>query len=248
LARFYNGRPGGELLMAKKFAEGRRAWGICARSGAKALLSQLIPDGRFPNLRVLPEWWEPRHPLEFLPKVEDPIALRLPSPEVIFGPTAPVLSVVLAGGQATLTWSPAESDITEIRSYTIFRGVDGATPMQLIVCAVQRDFLGGIIGVQHCTTTPTVPNDNTGPVVDKPGPEDAPITYVDTGLSIGHTYCYYVSAQPLGNNQSVGQGPASAPSNTVCVSVVPTFFRLLETGSYRLLEDGVSRRLLEAAP
>jgi hypothetical protein len=232
--------------LANKYAVGRRAWGICARSGAKALLKDLIPDGRYPNLRVLPDWFEPKPPQEFLPKVEDPIALYWPSPEVIAAPTAPVLTVTAGNLTANLTWTPAETDITEIVSYTIWRGVDGATPTSLIVCAVQRDFLGGIIGVANCTTIPTVPNDNTGPVVDKPGPEDAPISYVDSTLTVGHVYCYAVSAQPLGNNQSVGQGPPSPQSNTVCITA-QSFLRLLESGGYRLLENG-GRRELESGP
>src|SRR5205823_7636848 len=47
--------------------------------------------------------------------------------------------------------------------------------------------------------------------------EDSPVTYLDTTVVSGHTYCYYVIANPLGNNQSTAQGPPSAPSNTACV-------------------------------
>lgn len=234
--------------MAVKYAKGSRAWGICARSGAKALLSQLVFDGRFPNMRVLPEWWEGRHPQEFLPKLDDPIALYRPSPEVIRGPTAPVLVVTLVTGVPQLVWSPSETDITEIASYTIYRGVDGTAPSQFLACRVLRDFLGGIIGVQHCTTTPSVPDDDTGDVVDKVAIEDAPITYLDTATDpTNHIYCYYVNAQVMGNNQAVGQGPPSTASNTVCVGMVKTeAFRLLESGGRRLLEDEVSARLLES--
>lgn len=234
--------------MAKKYAEGRRAWGICARSGRKMLLRNMTFDGRYPNLRVDPAWWEGRHPLEFLAKVDDPIALYRPSPEVIFGPTAPVLTVVSSAGTAAVLWTPSQTDITEIRSYTIFRGQDGAPPTQLLVCNVLRDFLGGIIGVQNCTTTPSIPSDDdTGQVIDKVTVEDAPILYVDSAVTSGHTYCYYVTAQPMGNNQSVAQGPPSPASNTACVTVV-SFFRLLEDGSRRLLEDGIGRRILEVSP
>lgn len=232
--------------MATKYAKGRRAWGICARSGAKALLSELVFDGRFPNMRVLKDWWEDRHPQEFLPKLEDPIALYRPSPEVIAAPTAPILSIVAGNLSAILTWTPAESDITEISSYTIFRGVGGATPTQLIVCKVLRDFLGGIIGVQNCVTVPTVPNDDTGSVIDKPGPEDSPVTYVDNTLTVNLSYCYYVRGFPLGNNQAVGQGPPSLASNTVCLTAV-SFLRVLESGGYRLLESS-GRRELENGP
>lgn len=215
--------------MAQKYAKGSRAWGICGRSGRKMLLRDMVFDGRYPNMRVDPAWYEDKHPQEFMPKVEDPTALYRPSPEVIAAPTAPVLTASLQGGTtAQLTWTPAESGITEIASYSIFRGLDGALPTLLITCAVLRDFLGGIVSVQHCTTTPSIPVDDTsdqprpgdssGSVFDKLTNEDAPVTYLDAGLTSGHTYCYYIVATPMGNNQSAGQGPPSPPSNTACVT------------------------------
>lgn len=208
--------------MAQKYAKGSRAWGICGRSGKKTLLREMVFDGRFPNLRVDPDWWEDKHPQEFLPKVEDPTALYRPSPEVIAGPTTPVNTASQVSGTVTVTWTPADSGITEIASYSVYKGIDGAVPTLLITCNVRRDFLGGIIGVQNCTTVPSIPRDDTssGSVYDKPTNEDAPVTYLDTAVSLGHTYCYYVVANPMGNNQSVAQGPPSAPSNTSCVTMV----------------------------
>jgi hypothetical protein len=195
------------------------------------LLKEMIFDGRYPNLRVDPQWFEDRHPLEFLAKVEDPIALYRPSPEVIRAPTAPVLTVTLVLGTAHLTWSPSETDITEIRSYSIYRGIDGATPTLLLVCEVERDFLGGITGVESCTTTPSIALDDTGRVIDKVTVEDAPISYVDSAVTVGHTYCYYVTAQVLGNNQSVAQGPPSAASNTACVTIAAAAVQLYSAWS-----------------
>lgn len=231
--------------MAQKYAKGTKAWGICGRSGKKMLLEDMVFDGRFPNLRVDPDWYEDKHPQEFLPKVEDPTALYRPSPEVIDGPSSPVLQVSAQGNGATLTWTPSQTDISEIASYSIYRGTDGATPTLLVTCNVLRDFLGGIIGVQNCTTTPSIPHDDTssGSVYDKVTVEDAPVTYVDTNLQNGSTYCYYVVGTPMGNNQSVAQGPPSAPSNTSCIQVGSV--RLLESGGFRLLEDGTSKRSLE---
>lgn len=235
--------------MAQKYAKGSRAWGICGRSGKKMLLREMRFDGRYPNMRVDPEWYEDKHPQEFMPKVEDPVALYRPSVEVIAAPTAPVLVATLVGATANLTWTPAETNITEIAKYSINRSVDGGPLIPLIVCAVLRDFLGGIIGVQNCTTTPSIPHDDTssGSVYDKVTVEDAPITYIDSTVLPGHTYCYNVLATPMGNNQSVAQGPPSPTSNTACVTTA-SFFRLLENGSRRLLENGTDRRLLEAAP
>lgn len=216
--------------MAQKYAKGSHAWGICGRSGQKMLLKNMVFDGRFPNMRVHPDWWEDKHPQEYMPKVEDPTALYRPSPEVIAAPTAPVLTASQQGIDIGITWTPSETDITEIASYSIFRGIDGAAPTLFLTCNVLRDFLGGITGVQHCTTTPSIPVDDTsdqpqhgdssGSVFDKVTVEDAPVTYLDTAVIVGHTYCYYIVGNPMGNNQSVAQGPPSAPSNTACV----TFF------------------------
>lgn len=80
--------------MAQKYARGTRAWGICGRGGHKLLLKDMVFDERYPNLRVDPDWFEGKHPQELLPKVEDPIALYRPAPEVIDAPTAPVLTAV----------------------------------------------------------------------------------------------------------------------------------------------------------
>lgn len=123
-------------------------------------------------------------------------------------------------GTATLTWSPAETDITEIATYQIFRNEDAGEYALLIECAVLRDMFGGIIGVQHCTTTASR-DDDTGQVVDK-FIEDAPVTYVDDTVQQGHAYCYYVLATPMGNNLYTGSGPPSAPSNVLCVTVLAT--------------------------
>lgn len=78
--------------MAKQYARGARAWCICGRSGKKILLKDSVFDGRYPNMRVDPAYYEARHPQETLPRVEDPIALYRPSPEVIAAPTAPVIT------------------------------------------------------------------------------------------------------------------------------------------------------------
>jgi hypothetical protein len=65
-----------------RYAKGTRAWGICQRSGARYLLSDLIEDGRIPGLLVHPSWYEPFQQQERPIDVSDPQALRDPSPEV----------------------------------------------------------------------------------------------------------------------------------------------------------------------
>lgn len=64
-----------------RYAAGKRAIGECARSGGKMLLKDMVGDGYYPGLRVDPAWHEPKHPLERLPRVDDPVSLRHPAPE-----------------------------------------------------------------------------------------------------------------------------------------------------------------------
>lgn len=43
---------------------GRGQLAECQRSGIKCFASELVRDGRNPQLRVLPEWADPPHPQE----------------------------------------------------------------------------------------------------------------------------------------------------------------------------------------
>lgn len=115
----------------------------------------------------------------------------------------------------TLTWTPSETDITEVASYTIMRNVNAGPYTLLAFCPISRDMFGRITAIANCTTT-IVPSS-----ADKQPFDDAPVTYVDGGLAEGSTYCYYVFATPMGNRQSTGQGPPSPPSNVMCVAVTP---------------------------
>ena len=76
----------------KRYAEGKFAVGECARSGRKMLLKDMMADGYYPSLIVDPAWYEPRHPQESLPEIQDPVSLWRPAPEREAGATAPVLS------------------------------------------------------------------------------------------------------------------------------------------------------------
>ncbi len=54
--------------------------GQCARSGRWMMLKDMVRDGRYPNLMVDPDWYEGVHPQERLIPMDDPVALRRPSP------------------------------------------------------------------------------------------------------------------------------------------------------------------------
>ena len=64
-----------------RYAKGRRAVGICARSGRKMLLSQMVPDGQYPGLLVDPDWRDIKNEQERPIDVSDAIALRRPAPD-----------------------------------------------------------------------------------------------------------------------------------------------------------------------
>lgn len=198
------------------FAKGTRAWGICARSGRKMLLRDMVWDGQYPNLKVDPAWYDPKHPQEMLPAIEDPIALANPSPETIAPPSAPVVTLVVASPtEIQVTWTPAESGITDMEEYQITRSVNGAAYAPLETCVLVKDFLDGIIGITHATFPlyPEAPNDPSVSI-----PPDQPATYRDLTVAFGSTYCYIVEAIPQGNNQYVAQGPP-ATSLPVCIQV-----------------------------
>lgn len=67
--------------MSRRYASGKNAVGICARSGRKMLLKDMVSDGQYPNMLVDPDWFEGRHPQELLPKVSDPVGLYRPAPD-----------------------------------------------------------------------------------------------------------------------------------------------------------------------
>ena len=62
-----------------RYARGDKAWGICERCSDRRLLKDLIYDGQFPDLKVCPDCWDPKHPQEYLPSVTDPSVLYDPT-------------------------------------------------------------------------------------------------------------------------------------------------------------------------
>jgi hypothetical protein len=69
------------MALGAAYAKGKWALGECRRSGRKMLLRNMVADGYYPNLIVDPEWYEPKHPQESLPKVRDPVSLFRPAPD-----------------------------------------------------------------------------------------------------------------------------------------------------------------------
>lgn len=159
--------------MAKKYANGRAAWGECGRSGRKMLLNDMVFDGQYPNMRVDPAWYEPKHPQENLKRIDDPVALWRPAPENLAPPTAPVLIGALTDGPVIpLSWTAAESGISQITRYELYRSHNGGAVEIVYSFDVERDMFGGITN-------------------------DAARAYLDIDVIEDDTYSYYVVATAL---------------------------------------------------
>lgn len=157
--------------MAKKYATGHAAWGECGRCAGRDLLSNLVFDGYYPNMRVHRSCYEPKHPQENLKRIDDPVALWRPSPENLNPPTAPVLSGnLLSVTSVRLTWTESVSDISQVDVYHIYRRVDGGAYEFLADFDVTRDMFGA--------------RTNT-------------LQYVDTIEFALHTYAYYLIAEAV---------------------------------------------------
>lgn len=66
--------------MARKFAQGKQAWGECQRSGIKMLLKDMVEDGYQKGLMVHPDFYEAPHPQDTPARAGEGIALRRPAP------------------------------------------------------------------------------------------------------------------------------------------------------------------------
>lgn len=63
------------------FAEGRRAWSMCARCGLRGMYREMVADGEKPGLRVHESCRDMLHPSKKPFNPEDRIVLRKPSPD-----------------------------------------------------------------------------------------------------------------------------------------------------------------------
>ena len=68
--------------MAHTYAKGTYSKGRCGRCGDKCDYRDLIDDGQFPGLRVHPDCYDMKHPVETPLNVQDGIALRKPAPDI----------------------------------------------------------------------------------------------------------------------------------------------------------------------
>jgi hypothetical protein len=136
------------------------------------LLKDMIADGYYENLLVDPAWRDAPHPQEHLPKFHDPEVLYRPSPENLPAPTAPVLTAVVAGSAASLSWTESTYAAHLIEEYRVYRSVGTAAFSLLTIVAIVRDFDTSIL--------------------------NSPYSYVDNTTNFGSfTYRYYIEAVPV---------------------------------------------------
>lgn len=89
-------------MSGRRYARGKKAVGICQRSGKKVFRQDMLEDGQVPGLLVAKDWWEPRHPQEFPVDAGESMAIYRPSPDESDGGTPiPLL---------TASWAPAPVD------------------------------------------------------------------------------------------------------------------------------------------
>lgn len=151
-----------------------------------------------PNLRVHASCYEAKHPQENLPRLDDPVALWRPSPEVILPPSAPVLEGEL--GSIILSWTESTMGEYQVNTYLIYRAVGGSGVFELLhTFAVTRDAFGA---------------------------RTNELTYTDENVEFETDYAYYVVGRPVKGPDSPNSNivefttPAAQPDAPVLVGAL----------------------------
>jgi hypothetical protein len=109
----------------------------CMRSGQKCLASELVRDGRNPQLLVLPQWADPAHPQEhpFIPDDVEGVADYPQAPDNL-----PTTGILLSGYYTNtimaLSWTQARLWGPRAKTYNLRRSVDGAAYTNLSIQTV----------------------------------------------------------------------------------------------------------------
>ncbi len=126
------------------------------------LLQDLVFDGQYPNMRVDPAYYEPKHPLELPPPTDDPVALWRPSPDD-HHLTAPILTLDFFDEvTAELSWTHSHSDAFMVKGYHLqFRphGDEYAAWQNYGSYLITRDMFGKIV-VEILHAAITLPEEN----------------------------------------------------------------------------------------
>lgn len=74
---------------------GKHAKGLCMRCGQTCMLNALVEDGHVRGLLVCSECYDPKHPQEEPPSIDDPVTLDRASPDDPMPALGPALSTVI---------------------------------------------------------------------------------------------------------------------------------------------------------
>lgn len=163
---------------------GREQQAECQRSGKKCRASELVRDGRNPQLLVLPEWADPEHPQEhpYSPDDQEGVAQFPIAPDTLPDPAFTLGGVYLqAQAKITLTWTQAQLLGPRADNYVLYRTTDGGAPVALQSFPVDYTNATGHVA-------------NIGLQKDYGHVYYVALTGSDSPLAVSHTYVYYVGA------------------------------------------------------
>lgn len=145
--------------MPRYFGRGQLA--ECMRSGKKCFAHELVRDGRNPQLLVLPEWADPKDPLErpFRPERLEGLPRFDVSPDRVPALVPTTLAATLGESAVTLTWAQFSSGSEVMSRYEIYRSIDGAAYALLDTVTVTADLRTGVVAYGSPYADSTVPGD-----------------------------------------------------------------------------------------
>ena len=148
------------------YARGSMAWGLCMRCGFRFLLSALVFDGYYPNLRVCSGCYDAQQPQEKLAVVSDPEALYRPSPDA-YAVNPPFLTAAIVAGQVVLNWTSIGERASDIQGgggtgelsagYYVNRSTDGGVTWTQLASLPNTADEFGALAVETLTFTDTAP-------------------------------------------------------------------------------------------
>jgi hypothetical protein len=164
------------------------------------LLRDMVYDGHVPGLRVAPEWWEPRHPQEYLPAVDDPVALRDPAPDRNRVPY-------------TVRWPLIDDQFQPIYTPQL-NGFVGT-----LIASARQPVTGEEVGTETGTTDRIIVNRATGTEADSEVGDvtvlvQPDVTSLETILSIGQNEGVSPDISEQGNEATAELGTASVNVQT----------------------------------
>lgn len=143
--------------MTRRYAKGKKAWGICQRSGKRVPYDDLVEDGYIKGLLVARDWYEPPHPQDTPVSVSDPVGLYRPSPEEDF---------VYTQAECACDPDPGFTEDAHLLGGLIDGSTSVAIDTPLLVYSnrkvlIQRDdmtwFCGEAVVPIRCTPTQSIP-------------------------------------------------------------------------------------------